>query len=116
MQTTVVNTFNDKTNERVSSRYYVGDNQVSFEQYAKFMDDLYSNDGSDDNNTDIENGNVDEFAVHPCQCAFCKGKSEQSTDNVTNIYIDSLNITGVSNAKDLINQLEKYGKMQRGEF
>ena len=80
MQTTVVNTFNDKTNERVYSRYYVGDNQVSFEEYAKLMDDMYSDDGRDDNNTDIENGNMDEFAIHPCQCDYCKLTDEERAE------------------------------------
>ena len=73
MQITVVNIFNDLTNERVSSRYYVGDNQVSFDQYAKLLDDMYS-----EKDADIEN--VDEFAVHPCPCDYCQLTDEERTE------------------------------------
>jgi|GEM_PF-6006635 len=41
---------------------------------------------------------------------------KEQSENVTNIHIDSVNITDATNARDLIDQIEKYSKMQMGRF
>ena len=193
METTIVNTYDDKTNEHLGSRWYINEDEVSFEQYAKFMDEMYSengnNDGSDENNTEVENGNMMDMQMcncpecqkqseldrleqeqyENCDCEYCvedkkvkflseavnmisegvccsqclyelleniydKGaedayseieEDEEScelvvgkldeTANIT-INIDNLTFNDVTNGKDLIAQLQKYGKIQRGKF
>ena len=72
LKTTIVNIYDDKTNEHLGSRYYINENEVSFDQYAKFMDDLYI-DGRD-NSTEVENRNMMDEPIVPCDCDFCCGQ------------------------------------------
>jgi len=68
MQTTVVNYFDDQTNERVATKFYVGSDEVSFDQYAEIIEDLIPD--------EIENKNMDEILedIHDedCTCPECQ--------------------------------------------
>jgi len=67
MQTTVVNYFDDETNERVASKYYIGSDEVSFEQYVDIIEELIPDVEEDDteiNNEEIKHG-------EDCMCEDC---------------------------------------------
>jgi len=75
MQTTVVNYFDDQTNERVATKFYVGSEEVSFDQYAEIIEDLIP-DEVDVEDQEVENGNMDEILEEEheedCTCPDCQ--------------------------------------------
>ena len=66
MQTTVVNYFDDETNERVASKYYIGSDEVSFEKYVDIIEELIPDeeDDSEIDNEEIKHG-------EDCMCEDC---------------------------------------------
>jgi len=66
MQTTVVNYFDDETNERVVSKYYIGSDEVSFEKYVDIIEELIPDeeDDSEIDNEEIKHG-------EDCMCEDC---------------------------------------------
>ena len=65
MQTTVVNYFDDETNERVVSKYYIGSDEVSFEKYVDIIEELIpEEDDSEIDNEEIKHG-------EDCTCEDC---------------------------------------------
>jgi len=67
MQTTVVNYFDDETNERVASKYYIGSDEVSFEKYVDIIEELIPDveeDGSEIDNEEIKHD-------EDCTCEDC---------------------------------------------
>jgi len=73
MKCTVVNYFDDETNERVASKYYIGSDEVSFEQYSEIIEELIPVDVEDQ---EVENGNMDgilkEEHDEDCTCPDCQ--------------------------------------------
>ena len=81
MQTTVVNYFDDQTNERVATKFYVGSEEVSFDQYAEIIEDLIPDEVEDQEVENCADELLDE-EIHEedCTCPECQ-------ENRKNIYL-----------------------------
>ena len=83
IKTSAVQYFDTETNERVSAKYYVNGEEISFEQYVKLIDDLH------DDNSDLEveeDINMDELLdgeehYQDCDCISCKSARGEFTED-----------------------------------
>jgi len=69
MKTNVINYFDDQTNEHVATRYFIGNVECSYADYAKLMEDMYSPSEDEEIQEQEEN-------YIPCPCIVCTRQRE----------------------------------------